>query len=244
MPRNYSLTDVANWKFNEVDMPQEWVDHLGNVTENFRMLVQGAPKNGKTEYLLQLGKMLAQCYGKVKLTNVEQGKSASLKQAIIRNEMDAIKGKFMLDGPQNREFESWFKDLCRKGSGRVIMLDSLDYMKLTIDQFKRLHERFKNKSFIIVCWDEPFDPHAKKIKYMCDIVVDVSEYRAKIRSRFGGNKTHIIWKEGYDRIVQEKLELRKKEREEREQYLAEKARKKEQGSTPLFEGDGNTHGQN
>ena len=208
MPRNYSLTDVANWKFNEVDMPTEWKNHLGELTENFRMLIQGPSGHGKTEYVIQLGKMLAKHYGKVKLNNVEQGKSATLQHAILRNDMDDVKGKFMIDGPANREFESWFKDLQRKGSGRVIVLDSLDYMKLTLDQFKRLHERFKNKSFIIICWDEPFDPQAKKIKYMCDIKVEVSEYRAKIRSRFGGNKTHIIWQEGYDKILQDKIDFR------------------------------------
>jgi hypothetical protein len=40
------------------------------------------------------------------------------------------------------------------------------------------------------------DVNAKKIKYMCDVKVEVKDYVAKIRSRFGGNKPFVIWDEG------------------------------------------------
>jgi hypothetical protein len=193
--RNYGIRDVHSWKFDHINLPAEWQKHLGNLPENFRMLIQGPSGHGKTEYLMQLTKMFALAGYKVSLNNVEQGRSASLQEAVIRNNMDEVPGgKWMLADGKQRTFEPWFKKLQRPNSGRIIALDSLDYMKLTLDDFKVLHERFPYKSIIIVCWDDPMDIHAKKIKYMCDVKVRVRDYKARIMSRFGGNEPWVIWK--------------------------------------------------
>lgn len=192
--RNYSVSDIYNWRIGRVPLPDEWSAHMGNLAENFRMLIEGKPGHGKTEYLLQLCKVLAQHYGKVNYNNVEQGRSASLQEAMIRNKMNEIPaGRFLMAEKSQRTFKPWFARLQRPNSGRVVCLDSTDYMKLTIDEFKELHERFKQKSIVLVCWNDPFSPDAKKIRYMCDIKVDVHDFKARIRSRFGGNKTHVIW---------------------------------------------------
>lgn len=195
--RNYSVKDISEWKFKRVDMPQEWVDHLGNITENFRMLITGPSGHGKTEYAMQLSKMLANFYGKVSFNSTEQGKSASLQESYIRNQFEGEipPGKWMLCDPSQRIFDEWFKRLQRPNSGRVVILDSLDYMHLTVDQFKQLHERFRHKSIVIIAWSDPTDVHTRKIKYLCDIKVEVSDYVAKIRSRFGGNKKWYVWKD-------------------------------------------------
>lgn len=193
MPKGYSMTDIENWKFKDVELPKEWAEHLGNLHEGFRMLIEGPSGHGKTEYLIKLLKVLAQTYGKVSLNNVEQGKSATIQEDAKRNKMTEVKGKVILCPKEYRTFDPWFKHLQGKNKGKIIALDSLDYMKLTIDQFKQLHERFKHKAIIIVCWNDPMDINAKKIKYMCDIKVEVKDYKAQIRSRFGGNKTLVIW---------------------------------------------------
>jgi len=192
--RNFSIKDIKSWKFKELTMPQEWVDHLGNLTENFRMLIVGKSGHGKTEYAMKLSKMLSQYFGKVSYNSTEQGRSASFQQSFFRNQMDEIKGgKWMLCDPSQRVFNVWFERLKKQNSGRVVLLDSLDYMKLTLDQFKLLHETFRHKSIIIVAWNDPIDPVTKKIRYMCDIKVEVENFSAKIASRFGGNKPFKIW---------------------------------------------------
>jgi len=180
-------------------MPEEWRSHLGNLSENFRMIIEGKSGHGKTEYVLKLSKMLAMHYGKVHLNSVEQGKSDSFKEAFDRCNMHEVEsGKWMLGGKQMREFDYYFKRMQRPNSGRVLIIDSLDYFSLTLAQFKQLHERFPHKSIIIIAWNNPMDSHAKKIKYMCDIKVEINDFEAKIRSRFGGNKPLVIWKEGYE----------------------------------------------
>lgn len=192
--RNFGVKDIGKWTFKEVNMPAEWVSHLGEITENFRMMVQGPSGHGKTEYIMKLAKMLAQYYGKVNLNNTEQGRSSTFQKAWMRNNMDEIQpGKLMVCSKDKRLFELWFESLETKGSGRVIILDSNDYMELKFTQFKQLEARFRHKAIIVVCWDDPMDINSKKIKYLCDIKVEVKEFRAIIRSRFGGNKPFNIW---------------------------------------------------
>lgn len=192
--RNYSVSDVAAWKFEPAQLPANWAAHIGKLSGNFRMLIEGAPGHGKTEYTLQLTRMLALHVGKVNYNNVEQGRSVTLQEAFVRNQMQELPpGKFMVCDKSQRLFEPWFKRLQRPNSGRIIVLDSRDYMNLSIEQFKQLHERFPHKSIIIVCWNDPMDANSKKIRYMCDIKVEVKNYKAHMRSRFGGNKTWLIW---------------------------------------------------
>ena len=192
--RNYSISDINAWKFKDIQLPPEWAGHMGTITENFRMIIQGPSGHGKTEYVLKLAKMLTEYYGKVNFNSTEQGRSASFQQAWQRNSMNEIKpGKIMVCSKDKKEFDVWFESLLRPNSGRVIILDSIDYMEMKIAQFKQLEARFKHKSIIVVCWDDPMDTNSKKIKYLCDIKVEVSDFKARIRSRFGGNKPFNIW---------------------------------------------------
>lgn len=193
MPRNHSINEIKNWKFKTPDLPPQWRDHLGNVPSNFRMLIKGKPKNGKTEYSIQLTKMLSALGLKSAYNSPEQGKSPSFQQAIIRNNMEDVKGKWMLCGKQCKTFDGWFKYLERPNSGHVILLDSVDRMKLTDENYVKLDERFPNKIIIMVCWNNPMSAASKAIEYYVDIIVDVSQFKADSASRYGGNKPFVIW---------------------------------------------------
>lgn len=195
MSKNYGIKDVESWKFNEVEIPEEWRNHLGNITENFRMIIEGKSGHGKTEYVIKLAKMLAKYYGKVHLNSTEQGKSSTLQQAFARNKVaeEVEPGKLMLGDRSQKTFEGWFNKVQKPNSGRVLILDSIDYMHLTFDQYQKLHERFPHKAIIMVCWNDPMDTNSKKIKYMCDMKVEVKDYKAYNRTRFGGIKPLIIW---------------------------------------------------
>jgi predicted DNA-binding WGR domain protein len=196
------------------------------------MIVHGKSGHGKTEYIAKLCKMFAMNYGKVNLNQVEQGKSKTFKTAAQRNNYAEMmqdtktRGKFTMADPSQRIFDVWFERLCTRNSGRVIVLDSLDYMKLTVEQFKKMHEKFKLKGIVVVCWDDPWDPNAKRIKYMCDIKVKVHNFRAKIISRYGGNKTFVIWDNphdvNYDSKQQEKID---------DKYKSEYVEEEEEGIT-------------
>jgi len=232
--RNYGVKDVENWKFNDIHLPQEWLEHIGDISDGFRMIIHGKSGHGKTEYSIKLAKALAMHYGKVNYNNVEQGRSRTLQLAIVRNKMgDIAPGKFTICDPSQRTFEPWIERLKRRNSGRVIILDSRDAMKLSIDQFMILHQAFKHKGIVIIAWDDPFDANSKKIKYFCDIKVKVHNFRAKIASRYGGNKTFTIWKNSHN-AEYDKVQAKIGDRDFESEYVEEE--EKQEVVTPGLQG--------
>jgi hypothetical protein len=204
MSKNHGINDINNWEFDTLPLSKDWLDHLGDLNQGFRLLIEGDPKNGKTEYLMKLMKELALKVGKVSLNSTEQGKSKSLQAAFKRNGMTEIPvGKFMLSDTTQKDFDVWYNKLL-KNSGTTIVLDSADYMGLTFEQWKILHEKFPKKNLILVCW--LINPHLKKFKHTMDAIVRVKDFKANPVSRLGGHKTMVIW-DKKSNIGQQKLEI-------------------------------------
>ncbi len=191
--------------FHTYEFEGEWKESFGEPEKNFKMILYGGSGEGKTEFMVRFTKYLA-TFGKVSYVSPEQGISKSLQDAIRRNDMDAVAGKvmFLSGGP--------FEDLLvyiKKSKARFIVIDSLDYMKLTVDQFKSLIKTYPKKAFIIIAWAKngtPKSQHAKDIEFMCDIKSLVENFTITLpTSRFGGNKPFVIWDNGKKRAKQPDL---------------------------------------
>jgi hypothetical protein len=190
--RSYSMKDIYNWKFEEHELPEEWAKHLGELPQRFHIYVDGDAKNGKSEYVIKLAKMLAIHFGKVRLNNLEEGKHKHIQQSIMRNDFKNTvpKGRFAYD--VIRDFETYKKRIARTNSGRVQIIDSISFWKLTEEQIQYLIQTFKNKCFIFVA----YKAHAtrnKPIIHLTDIEVNVKDFVAHATGRFGGQKPFVIW---------------------------------------------------
>jgi hypothetical protein len=189
------ITDFLNKKYKELEFEGEWLASFGRPEKNFKCCVSGASGNGKTEFVIKLAKYMAR-FTKVYYNSHEQKFSKSLRDALHRNNMTEVNGKVIFaDG---ESVEEMVERLGKKNSPGAIIIDSRDYMKLTIDQFIMLVERFPKKCFIVICWasgKEPKGQHAKDIEYCCDVKIFVKDFKANMRSRFGGNKAYDIWPE-------------------------------------------------
>jgi hypothetical protein len=193
--RAFGVNDLLNKNFSTYDFDGNWLESFGEVERNFRMLIYGDSGNGKTEFVVQFAKYLAE-FGKVYLNSFEQGMSESLKKAFMRNDMHEVQGKLIIGDKDG--YEDLYRRMGSRNSPKFCIIDSLDYMELTTEQYKELVDRFGHKSFIITAWAAGRRPKlqaAKDIEYMADIKVRVHEYKAYPRSRFGGNKTYVIWPE-------------------------------------------------
>lgn len=181
----------------------EWLQSFGEVERNFRMLLYGDSGNGKTEFVVKLAKYLAG-FGKVYLNSFEQGLSKSLQAAFIRNNMQEVSGKLIIGDKD--DFAQVKRRMGSRNSPKFCIIDSLDYMNLSAEQYKELVEDYPHKSFIIICWSAGRKPKmqaAKDIEYMADIKVRVHEFKAYPRSRFGGNVPFVIWEEYWEKKEQE-----------------------------------------
>lgn len=222
MKRAFGVNDLLGRNFVTYPFEGRWLESFGEVEQNFRMLIHGDSGNGKTEFVVQFAKYLTQ-FGKVYLNSFEQGMSKSLKEAFVRQNMHEVQGKLIL-GDQDT-YEELYRRMGSRNSPKFCIIDSLDYMQLSAEQYKQLVDRYSHKSFIIISWSAGRNPKtqaAKDIEYMADIKVRVYEYQAYPRSRFGGNKPFVIWPEYWER----------KRREAEQKAAAEP--KPAPGSTTLF----------
>ena len=189
--RSWGVRDIANWKFAKQAFPEKWTKHLGDVPARFLMYVDGDGGHGKTEYVIQLSKMLAMNMGKVKLNNVEQGKHSQIKSSFERNHLEEIKpGKWMYESTHS--FEAYKKKIKKPNSGKIQIIDSISYWPLSASQIQDLIESFPNKSFVFVAYKAHYNQN-KPIAHLCDIKVRVENFQATPISRFGGNETLVIW---------------------------------------------------
>lgn len=170
-----------------------WREHLGEPERNFVMLIHGMSGNGKTDYCVKLAKYLAG-FTQVDYFSYEEGISKTLQDAIKRNGLSDVAGNIMF--VEKCSLPDMVERLEKPRSAQVVIIDSLDYMNLTTEQFKRLRKLFPRKSFIIICWEragEPKSQYGKDIKYMADIKVRVSNFKAHAVTRFGGFMHFVIW---------------------------------------------------
>jgi DNA polymerase III delta prime subunit len=203
MPRKKSIIGVNEFmrlEYDRLELSPRWAATLGRMPKNASGLIWGESGNGKTSFCLALAKELAGSYGDKSVANVlwwsaEEGHEASLQDAIGRVGMQEVAGKISFAE------DTGFADLCeilsRKNSYKCVFIDSLDYMKLSVAEFKELRRLFPNKMFWMVAWGgkNPWNEHARKIRYMCGYKIRVVEFKAFPVSRFGGNVPYVIWKE-------------------------------------------------
>jgi hypothetical protein len=79
---------------------------------------------------------------------------------------------------------------------KAVVIDSRDYMGLTIKQWIKLTDTYKNKSFILVCWEQsgkPAGKYAKDIEFTVGVVTHVKNFVAHTRGRYGIPKPYTIW---------------------------------------------------
>lgn len=170
---------------------------LGDVEKNFRMLITGPSGHGKTTFAVTLARELS-ILGRVLYNSIEQGEGKALQETFRAVGMDGIKpGSLMLASKET--FEQTCRRLGKKRSAQFVILDSAQYMGLTVQQYQKLIEDFPRKSFIIISWEKggrPKGEHAKAIEYMVDIKCYVHQGRAVCRSRFGATEPRQLfeWK--------------------------------------------------
>lgn len=202
MARALGVTEFLSKKFVEYEFTDKWLLAMGKPETNFKMIIYGKPKNGKTEFCIQFAKYMT-AFGKVLYNSFEQGHSKSLQDAFVRQNMKEVSGKIIVT--HKEKYEEMFIRLRKKKSPNIIFIDSLQYVKLTVEQWKELIEKFPKKVFIVISHasgDEPKGSSAEAIQYDVDISVLVKGFAAHCQGRFGGGDELIIWEEGHRRYLQ------------------------------------------
>ncbi len=183
-------------RFDLYEFDGVWKISFGLPEKNFSAIVYGESGNGKTDFCVQFAKYLSGFATVLYLSN-EEGISSTIQEVFMRHRLHESKGKIIM--AEKATFDELVLFLKKRCSPKIVLIDSLDYTRLTVEQYKLLRKTFPNKSIIIISWSKgklPKAQAAKDIEYMVDIKVYVKDFLAHPRSRYGGNEPFVIWEEG------------------------------------------------
>ncbi len=190
----FGASDIEKWQFEHINLPEIWSNHIGDLCKGTVIHVRGNSGEGKTSYLFQLTKVLAANFGRVLYNSVEQGKSRSIQAEYQRQNMAEVSGKWALANRDCKQFAGFMK---KARMYRVLVLDSVDWAKWSLEQIMELIDRYgKTKIIILVTWARLNEVN-NAIMHASDVKVNVKDFQAEMVSRLGGNQPYIIWEDGY-----------------------------------------------
>lgn len=191
-----NIKKVYKKEFDIYEFQEAWLNSFGQPEKNFSSIIFGESGNGKTDFCVKLSKYLS-AFGRVLYVSNEEGLSSTIQTVFMRNNMIEVHGKVIL--AEKARFESIMEYLKGRNRPKILLIDSLDYTRLTAEQYRTLRAAFPRIAIIIVAWSkgkQPKSQAARDIEYMVDVKIFVKDFIAFPRSRYGGNIPFIIWREG------------------------------------------------
>lgn len=198
MRRSLSLNEVVAYKPQCMGFTGEWLRVMGDPEPFGSWIIYGGSGQGKTRFTVQLVKYLMSFpSSRIAYNGLEEG----LSQTFVR----AIVDTGLLSEKTNR-FQFWdgydldtMKTLLRRKRGaNIVIIDSLQYLGITYDEYKDLVACFPRRLFIWISHESGSLPDgltAKKVMYNSNIKIRVRYYYAYITSRYCGNEIYDIWPE-------------------------------------------------
>ncbi|CAD0004412.1 MULTISPECIES: ATP-binding protein [Flavobacterium] len=196
--RAYSVSNVLSKKFNPLEFTGEWKNTLGTPDKAFSAIIFGGSGQGKTEAAIKFAKYLTN-FGKVAYDSLEQGLSATIQNALVRNHMDTCGNSFVL---LDREpFDELIIRMSKPKSPDFLFVDSVQYTRINKVQYYQLKELMLKKGKGIV-WisqakgKEPKGALADDIRYDVDLKLWVEGFKLFPDGRLnGGGEDFAIFPE-------------------------------------------------
>lgn len=196
--RALSIQNLIDYTPKTLGFTGRWLDAMGDPEPYGSWIIWGASGNGKTRFAVQLVKYLMSFEGlRIAYNGLEEGMSETYRRAIIDTglQMEKQSRYVFWDG---FDYEDMKERLKRKRSPNVVVIDSLQYLNITYDQYKGLVRKYPKKLFIWISHESGTGPKggtAQSIMYNSNIKIRVHNYYATIISRYKGKEVFDIWPE-------------------------------------------------
>lgn len=198
--RALTLKNVEDYRPNTMGFSGRWLDTIGDPDPSGSWIIYGESGNGKTRFALQLSKYLLS-FKRVRMAynSLEEGLSTTFAQAILQTGLQTeTKGHFELWSKY--DLPEMLRALEKKRSPNVIIIDSIQYLGISYDEYKELVKKYPRKLFIWLSHEAGSKPDgqvARKVLYNSDVKIRVKNYYANITSRYQGKSVFDIWPDGH-----------------------------------------------
>lgn len=200
--RAYSPKEIAAKKWVTLPWGEKWSEAFGFPAENASWFISGASAQGKSSFVMQLGKELCK-YGLVLYMSYEERVNQSFQRRMSYLGMNEVQGRFrVITDDTIKELE---ERLAKPKSPKFIIVDSYqvayDDFGWTYPAAVALMRRFNRKCFIFISQEDKSEPTgkpARRLRYICDMKVRVMGYKAYCLGRSIGEagNHYVVWKEG------------------------------------------------
>lgn len=200
--RVYSATEVLAKKYQPIPWDGDWESAFGHPSINEKWFITGASASGKSSFVMQLAKKLAE-YGKVLYISYEEGIGQSFQERLARYEMEDVKKNFFI--LPDETLEGLHERLNKQRAPKFIIIDSFQYAGWTYPQVMSLIERFPSRSFIFISQEDkgsPIGRSAVRLRYAAGVKVRVAGFKAYCQGRYTGEAGtyYPVWEEGILRL--------------------------------------------
>ncbi|AZI53870.1 AAA family ATPase [Epilithonimonas vandammei] len=198
LKRALTPSNVRNKKRKIYELDGDWLKAFGKLERGSRIMIYGAPKNGKSTFTFQLARYLRK-FGRIGYNSLELGDSLALEN--IMNEA-GIKNEIII---YNREtIEQILFRMGKHKSPDILIIDSIQYFRdsegkgMNYGKYIEFTQELANKTIIFISHSKGKNPIGlgENIQYDVDITIPVKGFRAFPTSRYGGGEPITIWEQG------------------------------------------------
>ena len=200
--RAFSPKEVAAKKWVTLPWGEKWSKPFGFPSESASWFISGASAQGKSSFVMQLGKELCK-YGTVLYLSYEERVNQSFQRRMGYLKMNEVQGKFRV--ATDDSYDELVARLRKPKSPKFVIVDSFQVAKddagFSYDKAVELMRRFTKKCFIYVSQEKkssPMGSDALRLRYICDMKVRVMGYKAYCLGRSIGEagSYYVVWKDG------------------------------------------------
>lgn len=195
--RALSVREVLTRRREVFPFEGRWAEAFGQPESTGVWFVWGSSGNGKSSFVMQLCRELCR-WTTVAYDSLEEGTGLTMRQSLVRHGMASCGSRFrLLDCEPVADLR---RRLLRRGSPRVVVIDSFQYTGLTYRDYIALKEAHRDKLLIFISHAGGRNPRgaaAQSVMYDAALKIWVEGYRAFSKGRFIGPKGHMnVWSEG------------------------------------------------
>lgn len=195
--RALSVSELEKKKYKLFPFEGEFYDAFDRPEKKGVWFIWGNSGNGKTTFVLELVKYLAQ-FGKVGYNSLEEGSAHTMQKAFRNVGMSEVARKIILIEGESKEEIS--ERLMKKQSPDFIVIDSFQYWQMSYKQYIAFKAKHKDKLIIFVSHADgkkPAGRAAVSVSYDAGLKIWVEGHKAFSKGRYiGSTGQYIIWPEG------------------------------------------------